>query len=160
MPRQIYGAKMKHCNEIELIEYVSGRMSDEQASAVAEHLEECADCRNACVETRSTWECMGTWQPQPPQKDLTGAVLAEVGSVERSPRSSFAAYAVRIAASILIAVSTGHMMARLSLSNEKPGTASEPANGYIAALGLDWSSNLTRAVLESETAEETPQNDE
>jgi len=61
---------------------------------------------------------------------------------------------LRVAASIIIAIGLGHKLGEYSVEGRKPQTASSSEKPeYLAALGLEWSSELAWLVLEDDPSD-------
>jgi anti-sigma factor RsiW len=151
---------MEHISDIEMQEYVSGRLPEAKVEKVRRHLDECGDCAKRYQDSVGVWDALGQWRV-----DCSGHEIAnriEAFAVERNTNqrksvtkkipftNSFKAV-LRVAAAILISIAGGHLLGRYSVSqrsNEIQVSQEKPR--YIAALGFEWSSELTWTALEEE----------
>lgn len=151
---------MKHVNEIELMEYVAGNLTESRDGEIKAHLAECEECSARQREAAETWNALGQWNVDTAGHDVAAGITALADSAERQRRQSeknrilrpgFLPVVLRVAASIIIAVGVGHKLGKYSVTG-KMETASVSQNRpeYLAALGLEWSSELAWLVLEDE----------
>ncbi|UCC99085.1 MAG: zf-HC2 domain-containing protein [Phycisphaerales bacterium] len=149
---------MEHVGEIRLLDYVAGRLGASESQQVRRHIAECKACASRCREATETWNTLGHWQID----SLTHQVADRIEALaaEREPGrkvlisfGSSAAAALRIAAAVILAAGGGHLLGRYSGPPNTPQPAA-PDEGprYVAALGFEWSSGLTWAVLEEDNA--------
>jgi len=152
---------MKHVNDIEMIEYVAGKLTASRNEEVREHMaacEECSDRRRKAVEV---WNALGKWSVDTAEHDVTQRISAIAEEEERSRKQhknarelqiGFLPVVARVAASIIIAVGVGHKLGKYSVTGSTPKTAaSENRPEYLAALGLEWSSELAWFILEDDS---------
>jgi len=153
---------MEHINDIELLEYISERQSDTKNQQFQRHVAECAECRQRCQEAVHVWETLGRWHVDSSGHEVADRIEALAAKDKSDPResrtkripfiSSLKA-ALRVAAAILLAVGGGHLLGRYSVSKNTPDSpVSQEGPRYVAALGFEWSSDLTWMVLEEEAA--------
>lgn len=146
---------MEHITEIQLIEYVAGNLEGEAAREVDAHVEQCSECAKACVEVGRTWEAADLWQvdvdTNEGAQEFADKVIA-LNSKERSLsiRSKVVQVAWRYAASILIAVSLGAMLGNKSGVKDSEVHFGQNNPEYLAALSMQWSSDLTWTILEQD----------
>ena len=152
---------MKHVNDIEMIEYVAGKLTASRNEEVREHIaacEECSDRRRKAVEV---WNALGKWSVDTAEHDVTQRItaIAEEEERRRKPHKNARELQIgllpvgaRVAASIIIAVGVGHKLGKYSVTgNVSRATASENRPEYLAALGLKWSSELAWLILEDDS---------
>ena len=149
---------MKHLDEIELIEFAAGNLAEPRAAEVREHVAACRECSRRVQEMGKLWDTLGRWNVEPAEHDVADRItaLAHENRAEsvRGPsifvlRKKFLMQALRVAASVLIAVGLGHKLGESSVTGKKPQIASSQEKPeYLAALGLEWSSGLAWLVLE------------
>ena len=152
---------MKHVNDIEMIEYVAGKLTASRNEEVREHMaacEECSDRRRKAVEV---WNALGKWSVDTAEHDVTQRITAIAEEEERSRKQhknarelqiGFLPVVARVAASIIIAVGVGHKLGKYSVTGSTPKTAaSENRPEYLAALSLEWSSELAWFILEDDS---------
>jgi len=142
------------------LDYVAGRLTAPESEQVREHIAACSACASRSRETAAVWNALGKWQVDTSGHEVATRVetLAAGSPPGRQPRltapvsfrkSVFAA--LRIAAAIIIAVTGGHLLGRYSAPRsgaDAPAADSGPR--YLAALGFEWSSELTWTVLEED----------
>lgn len=153
---------MKHINEIELIEYVAENLTEPKTSEIREHLAACKECSARLREATETWNTLGEWSVETAGHDVSETItnLVEkaeqkhgLGEKTRILRTGFLRAALRIAASILIAIGVGHRLGKYSVTGQvKPDAASKSRPEYLAAFGLKWSSELAWLILEDESS--------
>ena len=151
---------MKHIENSELLEFISDRLPDAKIQQLERHMADCAKCRKRYQDIVDVWETLGQWQVDSSGHEIADRIEAlaaknESDQLESHTKiipfiSSFKA-ALRIAAAILIAIGGGHLLGRYSVSRkttEIPVSQEKPR--YVAALGFEWSSELTWVALEEE----------
>ena len=143
---------MEHISDIKLLDYVAGKLAGKEIEQVRWHIAECADCASRYQQARLLWHTLGKWQVDPSAHQIAGrveALAAERQSQHRPVHKVFAAF--RIAAAIILAIGGGHLLARFSApSNEPTAIISTDKPQYLAALGFEWSSELTWTVLQED----------
>ena len=154
---------MEHLDDIELIEYAAGNLAEPRAAEAREHVAACPECSQHVQEAEKLWSTLGHWNVEPAGHDVADRITtlahedrAEVvhGRSTYVLRKKFLLPALRVAASILIAVGLGHKLGEYSITGKKPQIASSQQKPeYLAALGLEWSSGLAWLVLEDDPAE-------
>jgi anti-sigma factor RsiW len=154
---------MKHVDDIELIEYVAGNLTESEAAAVHEHITACDKCSQRVQEAARLSDTLGLWEVETSGHNVGDRVIAlaqqsQPESVQRPATHArikrLLPQMLRVAASIIIAVGLGHKLGEYSVTGKKPPTASSQSQPeYLAALGLQWSSELAWLVLEDDPAE-------
>ena len=152
---------MKHVNDIEMIEYVAGKLTASRNEEVREHMAACEECSERWRKAVEVWNALGQWSVDTADHDVAGRITAIAEEEERSRkqyrkardlRIGFLPAVVRVAASIIIAVGVGHKLGKYSVTGSTPKTAaSENRPEYLAALGLEWSSELAWFILEDDS---------
>ena len=152
---------MEHISDIDLLEYVGDRLKASKRREVQEHIEHCASCSKRYRQAAQVWDALGQWQVDTSNhsvSDKIKALVAGAGSDRRQNRISnfvhqrFLSATIRVAAAIAISAGAGHMLGKYSISENVPGAvALNDAPSYLAALGLEWSSELTWLVLEQDS---------
>ncbi|UCE49544.1 MAG: zf-HC2 domain-containing protein [Phycisphaerales bacterium] len=154
---------MEHLAEIEFIEYLAGHLTERRIAEVQEHLAECPQCSQRIEQAQKLSDALGAWEVDTAGHGVVDRViaLAQESRPKRSLRPStrdlmkmFMPQALRVAASIVIAIGLGHKLGEYSVEGRKPQTASSSERPqYLAALGLEWSSGLAWLVLEEDPAD-------
>lgn len=154
---------MKHVDDIELIEYVAGNLTEPEASAVREHIAVCAECSQRVQDTAKLSDALGLWEVKTAEHDIGDRVVARAKhsqpeSIQRPETQArikrLLPQVLRVAASIIIAIGLGNKLGEYSVTGKKPRSASSQQKPeYLAALGLEWSSGLAWLVLEEEPAD-------
>lgn len=149
---------MKHASEIELLEYIAGKLAGPQGERLRRHIAQCSDCSARHDQARRTWDILGQWPVDAAPHHVAGRVEALAAREKTPARSATKApialrprifAALRIAAAVLIAAGAGHLLGRLAGSpSEQTALISADKPQYIAALGFEWSSELTWTVLQ------------
>ena len=152
---------MKHVNDIELIEYVAGKLTVSRSKEVREHISSCRECSDRWREAVELWDTLGQWSVDTADHDVAGRITALADQAERKQRQSekthvlpvgFLPAVLRIAASIIIAVGVGHKLGNYSVTGNVPADpASQNSPEYLAALSLEWSSELAWFILEDDS---------
>ena len=152
---------MKHISESELLDYAAGKLPGSESEQVRRHIAECVDCEKRHKQTLATWELLGTWRVDPSAHQVADRVESLARQQEAHGRSELKASiplrrsllpALRIAAAVLIAIGGGHLLGRLTApSNGPTPVISTEKPRYLAALGFEWSSELTWTVLQEDT---------
>jgi len=151
---------MKHVNDIELIEYVAGKLTASRKEEVREHMAACKECSGRWREAVEVWNALGQWSVDTAEHDVTQRITALTEEAEREQRQDEKTHVLRVgllpvvlrvAASIIIAVGVGHKLGKYSVTGSTPKTAaSENRPEYLAALSLEWSSELAWLILEDD----------
>jgi len=151
---------MEHISEITLLDYMAGKLAADESEPVRRHIAECSACASRHQQTRQMWDTLGEWQVDSSAHQVADRieVLANESERQRRPerkiliplRSSVLA-AFRIAAALILAVGGGHLLGRFSAASDEPtAVISTDKPRYIAALGFEWSSELTWTVLDED----------
>ncbi len=152
---------MKHVNDIEMIEYVAGKLTASRNEEVREHMAACEECSDRWRKAVEVWNALGQWSVDTADHDVAGRITAIAEEVERGRkqyrkardlRIGFLPAVVRVAASIIIAVGVGHKLGKYSVTGDTPKAAvSQKRPEYLAALSLEWSSELAWFILEDDS---------
>jgi len=152
---------MKHVNDIEMIEYIAGKLTASGNEEVRGHLAACEECSDRWRKAVEVWNALGKWSVDTAEHDVTQRITAKAEEEERSRKQhkntrglqiGFLSTVVRVAASIIIAVGVGHKLGKYSVTGSTPKTAaSENRPEYLAALSLEWSSELAWLILEDDS---------
>ena len=153
---------MEHINDIDLLEYISQRLSDVKSRQFQGHMAECAECRQRWQDAVHVWETLGRWHVDSSGHEVADRIEAlaakdisdpQESHMKRIPFISSFKAALRVAAAIILAVGGGHLLGRYSVSKNTPDPpVSQEGPRYVAALGFEWSSELTWMVLEEEAS--------
>ncbi|MBC8472574.1 MAG: zf-HC2 domain-containing protein [Planctomycetes bacterium] len=152
---------MEHVNDIELMEYVAGKLTALGSEKVREHLEACKECSVRWRKAVELWKSLGQWSVDTAGHDVADRITALADQAGREQRRSekthvlsvgFLPAVLRIAASIIIAVGVGHKLGNYSVNGNVPADlASQNRPEYLAALSLEWSSELAWFILEDDS---------
>jgi len=152
---------MEHLSDIELIEYVAGRLPATKSKQARQHIAQCNECSSRWKDTLEVWNTLGQWHIDTSAHQVADRVLVSAAKIERDRRQRRTAFiplrksvvaALRIAAAIIITISGGYLLGKYSVRrNALEVSAADGEPRYIAALGFEWSSELTWAVLEEDT---------
>ena len=152
---------MKHVNDIELIEYVAGKLTASRNEEVREHMAACKECSDRWREAVEVWNALGQWSVDTADHDVTQRITALAEKAERGQKQQktardqqigFLQVVARVAASIIIAVGVGHKLGKYSFTGDTPKAAvSQKRPAYLAALSLEWSSELAWLILEDDS---------
>ena len=154
---------MDHINEIDIIEYAAGNLANERKTSIDRHLGECTVCAKKCAEMSELWDLTGNWPSTIPVGDITQKVLQQVSSGQLPDRESkvvkfrkkFLFPIMRAAAMLVIAAGMGHILGLRSAEHYGQVPDNKPnAPVYLAALGLQWSNDLTWSVLTDDQIDE------
>ena len=153
---------MKHVDDIELMEYVAGNLTAARYGEVKEHLAMCEECSRRRREATRMWKALGQWDVDTTDHDVAAriTVLAEnAGHKQRQSerthtlRVRFLPVVLRVAASVIIAVGVGHRLGKYSVTGKmEPVAVSKNGPEYLAAFGLEWSSELAWLILEDDSS--------
>ena len=140
------------------MEYVAGNLTESRNGEIRAHLATCEECSERQREAAETWNALGQWNVDTTEHDVAARITAVADSAEREQRQGektrllrpgFLPVVLRVAASIIIAVSVGHRLGKYSVTGKMETAAvSQNRPEYLAALGLEWSSELAWLVLE------------
>lgn len=149
---------MEHLNDIEILAYIAGDDDAQQHRRVTDHISGCSQCARRHDEMLRTWDVLGEWKIESVGVDVAGTIVSRAEELNR-PRNKKLLYvlpgkrlmsvAFRVAASIIITVSIGAMSGVRSAHSELSiDSVLTEGPDYLAALGLQWSSDLNWSVLE------------
>jgi len=99
----------------DLVRYVSGEAGTDDTMRIEAHLAGCPTCAETVAALRETWAALDAWQPDTPEIDLAGRVLAAVEAEAAAPRHHHWGWPAltRVAASVVIATGLGVGAGRL-----------------------------------------------
>jgi len=153
---------MKHVDDIELMEYIAGNLTASRDGEVREHLATCEECSERRREAAETWKALGQWDVDTADHDIAGRITALAENAGREQRQSekihvlrvrFLPVVLRVAASVIIAVGVGHRLGKYSVTGKmEPVAVSKNGPEYLAAFGLEWSSELAWLILEDDSS--------
>jgi anti-sigma factor RsiW len=152
---------MKHINEIELTEYVAGKLTASRTEQVQEHIATCRQCSDRWLKAVELWNALGQWDVDTAGRNLTVKIMAKA---EQQGQDSvkhdnihklwkgYLPDVLRVAASIIITVGIGHQLGKYSVTRSAPkAPVTQNRPEYLSALSLEWSSQLTWFVLEDDS---------
>ncbi len=159
---------MKHVNETEWNEYLAGVCETDRAAWIDAHVKDCPTCEVARQRAIALDKMLGDWQVDTAGRSVADNVLQAVESnakiAEAASRRSLYRriwrVTGRVAAAVVLGVSLGHWAGKSSAHNHianREDTAVETKPGYLAALDLQFASDLTWSVLEDEPEDEEVQ---
>jgi anti-sigma factor RsiW len=141
---------MQHPTDIQMMEFVGGRLPPDQHDLTIEHLASCQACRSRHQELSEVWDVLGQWDLPASEHDVLERVLAAAGDggIIRFPDvwRQWTLTTLKAAASIVLAVGLGYGAARWN----PPAPAPPPDNieqRVAATLYLDTFESGTPAGL-------------
>ena len=153
---------MKHTGDIELMEYVAGNLTAARYGEVKEHLAMCEECSRRRREATEMWKALGQWDVDTTDHDVAARITVLAENAGREQRQSekthilrvrFLPVVLRVAASVIIAVGVGHRLGKYSVTGKmEPVAVSKNGPEYLAAFGLEWSSELAWLILEDDSS--------
>ncbi|MBN2591501.1 MAG: zf-HC2 domain-containing protein [Sedimentisphaerales bacterium] len=151
---------MKCLNDIEIMEFISDKLDAERKAEVQEHLASCSECSQRVQESSTLWDTLGQWEVDIASHNIADKVIAKIEKSESTrkhpkffARHEFLMDALKIAASIIIAIGIGQKLGKISAGEKPPAIASnQESPEYIAALGLDWAGDFTWLVMEEDSS--------
>ncbi len=151
---------MKCINDIELMEFIADKLAPAQKEQVQKHLASCEKCTKRFQDASRLWKTLGYWKVDTTEHNIADRVAASVRksvSNEKQLKSPyiikrvFWADVLRIAASIIIAISAGQILGKIATKHKALSVISQTEPKYIAALGLEWSSDFTWLIMEDDS---------
>jgi len=117
---------VEHPSDLELMQWVAGRVEEGAAEAVEGHLGECEACCRRALELGRVDAALGRWAPEPPDADLWPAIRDRLAREPR-PRRALPRWPglLRWAAAVALAGLVGHLAAR-AVRHGMGGPASAP----------------------------------
>jgi len=159
---------MKCLNDIEIMDFISGKLEPERRNEVQEHISSCTQCSERVQESSMLWDTLGQWDIDITDHNIADKVIAsaqESVQIRKHPKllnkRDFLIDVLKIAASIIIAIGIGQKLGKIS-AGEKPSELI-PYQGkpeYIAALGLDWAGDFTWLVMEEDSPSQEMSNEQ
>ena len=151
---------MEHIKDTEWHEFTAGSCTAQRAAWIDAHLQECPACRSRMAEFQTVFGLLDNWQVDTSGHEVADKVINAVNRPLRFEAKSirplhrrFVAWASQIAAAVLIGLALGHLAGRISANDhiaQQQNTAIQSQPGYLAALDLQFASDLTWSVLEDE----------
>ena len=155
---------MKCVNDIELMEFISGMLADTHREIVQKHIEKCPECSLRFQEAVKLWEMLGRWNVETANHNIADRAVTSIkelapdrGRGKRIPliKTGFWRDVLRVAASAIITISLGQKLGEISAGHKSvPADSSQTGPKYIAALGLEWSSELAWLMMEEQAPEQ------
>lgn len=110
----------KHPTELQLIEWIRGRLPDGDADELAQHLRECPTCGQLRDELQTIHGAMESWRELPKPVDIEERVrrAINVSESQREPAWPWWVRSASVAASVVLSVVTGHLLARAATAAE------------------------------------------
>ena len=151
---------MEHVSDIELMEFVAGKLKASRYEELREHMTTCKECSARWRESVKVWNALGQWDVDTADHGVAERITALAEEAERGQkqhriahrlRIGFLPVVIRVAASIIIAIGVGHQLGKYSVTGKPGAAASENGPEYLAALGLEWSSELAWLILEDDS---------
>jgi len=152
---------MRHIDDSEIYKYISGGLPEAKVQQIRRHMAECEACRSRYQDAVALWDTLGFWQVDSSGHQIADrieALAAKTESDQRENRTRKIPFIrtlgaiFRVAAAIIIAIGGGHLLGKYSLPRSNSATfVTQDRPKYVAALGFEWSSELTWTVLEEET---------
>ena len=153
---------MKHIDDSEIYQYISGGLSDAKVQQIRQHMVECEVCKNQYREAVALWDTLGQWRVDSSGHQIADRIDAFASRIESERRESRAGTIsfmrsfgsiFRVAAAIIIAIVGGYLLGRYTLPRSTPvPPVAQDRPKYVAALDFKWSSEVTWMVLEDEAA--------
>ncbi len=153
---------MEHVNETEWNAWLAGTCKADRAAWIAEHVNTCRACRQQMEAVRDLESMLAGWQVDAAGHEIIAKIKhaaqqtqADANSTIRLSHRRLGAYVSRVAAAVLIGVSLGHFAGKNSAQRhiaKQQGFTVDTTPGYLAALDLQFASDLTWSVLETEHA--------
>ncbi len=146
---------MKHIPDIDLIEFVAGRLAKDRSRALQAHVDGCPQCQERLREVGRTWRVLGAWQV-PADRSLQTAEVFEAASRGPTPVTwrlwrQDVYTALRMAAAIAIVAGAGYGAGRWTArSKARPAQVNAPA--YLQVLGGGAAGPLSQLILDEESA--------
>lgn len=150
---------MKHIDDMKLIKFVAGDLNAADSKAATDHFAECEQCADRKIELIKTWNDLGEWDIEYDKNVNLNNISLKVITAARKIRRVGGTYyfrtillpaTLRYAASILIAIGVGALLGRQSVSGKHDLSAVDKQPEYLAALSMQWSSDLTWSILEDD----------
>ncbi len=152
---------MKHINDIEMQQYIAGKLSTSGKEKVRMHLVKCQECSQRWKKAVDLWDVLGQWDIDTIGHNVADRViaLAEKENLNKTKNDNilklwkeYLPAVLRVAASIIIAIGIGYKLGRYSVTGFNPKAAvSTGSPEYLSALSLEWSSELAWFVLEKQS---------
>jgi len=153
---------MKHVDDMELMEYIAGNLAATRYGEVKEHVAMCEECSQRRREAAEMWKALGQWDVDTTDHDVAARITVLAENAGGKPRRSekthvlrlrFLPVVLRVAASVIIAVGVGHRLGKYSVTGKmEPVAVSKNGPEYLAAFGLEWSSDLAWLILEDDSS--------
>jgi len=146
---------MEHINDIEFMDFIAGRLSTERSKEISRHMADCPECSERFDTSKELWNTLGQWDIKTSEKTSSKTIDFTEESRKRSKstitRRGFWADILRVAALIICAVFIGQKLGRMS-TQPKPVSQDRPF--YVAALGLEWSTDFTWLMIDEDLPQE------
>lgn len=143
---------MDHISDSQMLDSMAGHTTSDRQKRIHVHMDSCAHCRKRWRDLQATWDTLGLWSLHPSQSDVTESIMTQIRPGARSRPGRFPAL-FRIAASVLIGLLTGHLVARGPFGTQSPEPDMARAL-YLEMLTLNSSTGLADPLLQSGSLDE------
>ena len=103
---------MDHVNDSQMLDLLGGHVPETEHRLLMAHIDQCDRCGAAWKHLTEAWDMLGDWDMDTTAIDLTAGIMARVPQ-NTDIQWYQAGSLLKIAASILVAASVGHMAGRL-----------------------------------------------
>lgn len=115
------------------IKVASGELDEKTSGELRAHAAGCARCASELAEAGQVYDAMGSWDVEPPARDLADEIVAAAKASGRMPASWW----VRAAASVLVCAALGWVVGQRGGVTETPVAQVAREEQVLVALGLD-----------------------
>lgn len=112
---------MEHVKDSQLLDLLGGHLPETEHRQVMDHLDQCECCRTHWQELSEGWEALGHGDMDCPDLDMQPRIMAQIRQ-DADIRWYQARSLLKLAASVLIAASVGHVAGRLYRAHTPPTT--------------------------------------
>jgi predicted anti-sigma-YlaC factor YlaD len=107
---------MDHVNDSQMLELLGEHLPETEHRQLMAHIDQCDRCREYWQQLSDSWNLLGDWDIDTTDVDLRARIMARVQQ-NTDIQWHQAGSLLKVAASILIAVSVGHVAGRLYRAN-------------------------------------------
>lgn len=148
---------MDHVNDSQMLDLLGGHVPEIEHTQLMAHIDQCSPCKARWQQLADAWSLLGNWDMHATDTDLTAGIMARI-SQNADIQWYQAGSLLKIAASILIAASVGHMAGRLYRPDAPPTTEQQIVQAmHLGILSPNSATGWSDPLLQGDPSGGPPQ---
>jgi hypothetical protein len=148
---------MDHVNDSQMLDLLGGHVPEIEHKQLMAHIGQCDPCRAHWQQLTDAWELLDDWDMDATDADLTAGIMARI-SQNKDVQWYQAGNLLKIAASILVAASVGHMAGRLYRTDGSHTTDQQIVQAmYLGILSPNSATGWSDPLLQGDPSGGPPQ---